>query len=149
MVMESDSERQLLKKRGFLLWSLIHILRLLRRNKHLLRIFHSPGSLPWKTYEPSTTHQDQHREISMAGKGQTPPGESEKTQRGGNTESVKDVNIRDVPTHRLFPSIQSNASRSRDVSSLTINRGKVEKGQVKTFWLNMGIQSLQEDNPSC
>lgn len=100
----------------------------------------------WTNYH---TPRSAQREISTAGKGQTPPGESEKTQRGGNTESVKGVNIRDMPTHILFPSIQSNASRSRDVSSFTLNRGKDEKGQVKTFRLNMGIQSLQEDNPSC
>lgn len=87
-------------------------------------------------------NQSPHTKFSTGRKGQTLPGESEKAQRGGNTESMKDVNTRDVPTHQLFPSIQSNASISRDMSSFTLKIGKVEKGQVRTFQITMGIHPL-------
>lgn len=41
-----------------------------------------------------------------------------------------------------------NASTSKNVSSFTLNTGRVGKGQVRVFQLNMGIKSLHEDNSS-
>ena len=46
-----------------------------------------------------------------------------------------------------------NASISRDAGSFTLNTGKVGKGQVGTFQLNMGVkyggEITHEDDPSC